>query len=176
MQFSELPLAGAYHIRLDKREDERGSFYRCFDEAEMHRRGLVSHFAQHSISENLAAGTLRGLHFQREPHAETKLIQCIRGRVFDVIVDLRKDSATYRQHCHVVLSAAEPSMLYVPKGFAHGFLTLEENSHLHYQISEPYSADAAGGIRWDDPKLAINWPQAPEVISARDSELPYLSD
>jgi dTDP-4-dehydrorhamnose 3,5-epimerase len=172
--FAETRLAGAYLIDLERQHDERGFFARCFCEDEFRARGLVTHFPQCNVSYNRAAGTLRGLHFQRPPHAEAKLIRCTAGAIWDVIVDLRRGSPTRLEWLGVELAAREQRMLYVPEGFAHGFVTLAPHSEVHYLMGARHEPSAAAGVRWDDPALAIEWPRGPSVISPRDASFPDL--
>jgi len=168
MTFTEMPLAGAFVIDIERHEDERGFFARTFDAAEFERRGLVAPLAEFSTSYNARAGTLRGMHFQRPPHGEHKLIRCTRGAVFDVIVDVRADSPTFCAWHGLELTQDNGRLLYVPEGFAHGFQTLLDDTELHYQISAPFCPDAAAGVRWDDPTFGIQWPEAERTISERD--------
>jgi dTDP-4-dehydrorhamnose 3,5-epimerase len=171
MRFEETPLAGAWVIEPERSEDERGFFARTFDAAEFARRGLDSRVVQSSTSYNRRAGTLRGMHYQADPHGEPKLIRCTRGAVFDVIVDLREDSATRLRWFGIELSEDNGRSLYVPIGLAHGFQTLADGSEVHYQIGHEYVPEAARGVRWDDPAFAIDWPAAPaggRIISERD--------
>ena len=176
MIFRGTDLAGAYLIEPEPQRDQRGLFARTWSLETFAERGLATGFSQCATSFNLAAGTLRGLHFQDAPHAETKLVRCTRGRVFDVIVDLRPGSPTLRRWFAAELGADDRRMIYVPEGFAHGFQTLEPESELFYQITAPYRAELQRGIRWDDPTLAIRWPAARDrVISARDLALPLLT-
>ena len=174
--FRETPLAGSFVITPTSVTDERGSFGRLFDEALFRERGLNTSLAQASFSYNIAAGTLRGMHYQRETWAETKLVRCTRGRVYDVIVDLRTESQTRLGWFGVELDDRLRNAVYVPVGFAHGFVTLTPDAELHYQISTPFHLQSSAGLRWDDPSLAIDWPVVPRVISARDSALPFLED
>lgn len=175
MIFRETPLVGAYLIEPERLGDERGFFARCWCAEEFARHGLQSAFAQCSVSWNRRAGTLRGLHFQRAPHAETKLVRVTRGSVFDVIVDLRPASPTRYRWFGAELDAASGVMMYVPEGFAHGFQTLEDDTEVFYQISVPYHAASAAGLRWDDPALKIAWPRAGvRIISDRDLAFPLL--
>ena len=176
MQFNPLPVNGAYHIIIDKKQDERGSFARVFDSELLRKQDLHSDFPQHSISKNTSRGTLRGLHYQSEPYGEVKLINCLQGKIFDVIVDLRTDSPSYLKYCSVTLSGDDNSLVYVPSGCAHGFLTLADNSSIHYLISHPYVAEAQSGIVWNDPKLDITWPEEVKIISERDANLPKLEN
>jgi len=161
-------------ILPEKRSDERGYFARtwCAEEFRAHR--LADRFVQSSISFNLVRGTLRGLHFQRPPHAEAKLIRCARGAIYDVIVDLRPESRTYRQWLGLEMKADAGEMLYVPERFAHGFQTLLPDTEVDYLISTAYAPEAAAGLRHDDPLLGINWPLAVTRISERDRSWPLL--
>lgn len=172
MRFVESRLAGAYTIELDAHTDERGFFARTWCEREFADHGLVSRLAQCSISFNKRRGTLRGLHFQAEPYAETKVVRCTRGRAYDVIVDLRRDSTTFKEWAAVELSADNCVSVYVPAGFGHGFQTLEDETELLYQITPAYHADAARGVRWNDPAFAIEWPLRVSCIAERDSAYP----
>jgi dTDP-4-dehydrorhamnose 3,5-epimerase len=174
MIFSETRLAGAYLIDIERHVDERGFFARTWSQSEFADRHLVTDFVQHSISFNTAAGTLRGLHFQRLPHSETKIVRCLRGVLYDVIVDLRPQSPTCRQWAAFELTAESRSMLYIPAGFAHGFQTLTPDTEISYMISAPYAPDAGWGIRYDDPALGIEWPMAVTCISERDRSWPDL--
>ncbi len=170
MIFRETPLPGAYLITAERVEDERGFFARTWCEREFTGRGLDSGLSQCSTSFNRLRGTLRGMHYQAAPHAEAKLVRCTRGRLHDVIIDLRPDGPTYLRHHAVTLSADEPAMLYVPAGCAHGFLTLADATEVLYQVSVPHVPAAARGIRWNDPTFAVAWPERPRVMSARDRE------
>jgi dTDP-4-dehydrorhamnose 3,5-epimerase len=175
VQFDPLQIDGAFLIRVEPVVDERGGFARTFCAEEFAAKGLVDRFTQHSVSFNSRRGTVRGLHFQAEPFAETKVVRCLRGAVFDVMVDLRPQSPTFRKWCATRLVAEERNAVYVPKGCAHGFQTLLDNSELEYLITPAFAAPAARGIRWDDPTLAIEWPISEGVIlSARDQELPFF--
>ena len=176
MIFSELPLSGAYEIEPETVSDERGFFARLWCAEEFAARGLSADFVQSSVSFNRRRETLRGLHYQAPPHAETKLVRCIRGAVFDCLVDLRRESPTYRQWFGYELTAESRHALYIPEGIAHGFQTLTEDTELLYEITTAYSPAAAQGIRWNDAKLSIRWPY-PErpVISERDANLPLLA-
>ncbi len=176
MKFVPTPLAGAFVVRAERIADERGHFARLYCREEFARHGLDPSLAQCSVSGNRRAGTLRGMHYQSAPHAEAKLVRCTRGALFDVIVDLRPDSATRGRWFGIEMAAGSDDMLYVPEGFAHGFLTLADDTEVHYQISVPYHAPAARGFRWDDPEVGIAWPARPGVISARDRGLPLLRD
>jgi dTDP-4-dehydrorhamnose 3,5-epimerase len=174
VQFLETPLAGSYVIVPTILPDERGSFGRLFDATLFLERGLDATLTQASFSYNTLPGTLRGLHYQREPWSEAKLVRCTRGRVYDVMVDLRADSNTRLQWFGRELSEDTHEALYIPRGFAHGFLTLSAGAELHYQISTEYHPESATGCRWDDPAFAINWPREPAVISERDASYPML--
>ncbi len=149
-------------------EDERGFFARTFCQEEFRARGLNPRVVQSSVSFNKHKGTLRGMHYQVAPHLEAKLVSCIRGAIFDVIIDLRPDFSTYRQCFAVELSAQNYKMVYVPEGFAHGFQTLKDNTVVLYQMSESYHPDSARGLRWNDPAFIIEWPSHPRVISNTD--------
>ncbi len=170
MIFRETPIAGAVLIELEPQLDERGSFARTFSVDEFAAHGLETRVVQCNASTNPRAGTLRGMHFQLPPFAEAKLLRCARGSFYDVVVDLRPDSATYCEWYGVELSASNLRMLYVPVGLAHGFQTLEDDTHVLYQMSEDYSAEHARGVRWDDPAFGIAWPHAEtRIISERDA-------
>jgi len=175
MIFRGTGLAGAYLIEPEPQRDERGLFARTWSLEAFAEHGLATAFSQCATSFNLVRGTLRGLHFQADPLPEAKLVRCTRGRVFDVIVDLRAGSPTLYAWFAAELGADDRRMMYVPEGFAHGFQTLEPGSELFYQITAPYRAELQRGIRWDDPTLAIRWPAARErVISTRDRSLPFV--
>lgn len=172
MQFVSLPLAGAWVIELERMYDERGFFARAFSDDEFARRGLASRFVQSGIAFNPRRGTLRGMHFQVPPHGEVKLIRCTAGAVHDVIVDLRADSPTFCQWAAIELSGDNRRTLYVPEGFAHGYVTLTDDAEMLYQMSVPHHAPAARGVRWNDPAFGIAWPLEPLVISERDASYP----
>jgi len=172
MLFHSLKLNGAYRIEPELVRDGRGAFARRFCAEEFRACGLETNFVQGSISLNARAGTLRGMHFQAPPHLETKVVRCTRGAIFDVMVDLRKDSPTYGQWHGEELSADNHLMLYIPKGFAHGFQTLVDNTEVDYEITPAYVPGLAAGFRFDDPALAITWPIADVIISERDKVLP----
>ena len=175
MTFEETPLRGVFVIGLEPFSDERGFFGRTWCRREFDAHGLDASVAQCNVSFNARAGTLRGLHFQAAPHEEIKLVRCVAGAIFDVVVDLRPESPTFRGHFTVTLSAQNRRSLYIPGGFAHGFQTLEDDSVLQYHISAAYHPDSGFGIHWDDPTLAIPWPiRPPTVISSRDNALPRL--
>jgi dTDP-4-dehydrorhamnose 3,5-epimerase len=174
MIFTESPLAGAYILDMTRAADERGFFARSFCAAEFAAQGLPLPTSQCSVSFNRQKGTLRGLHFQSAPHDEEKLVRCTAGGIFDVIVDIRAGSATQHQWFGTDLTAENHRSLYIPKGFAHGFISLAADTEVFYMISVPYAPGFARGLRWDDPSLGIRWPLAPAVISARDAEYPLL--
>lgn len=171
MIFHSLRLAGAYRVEPQLMADERGAFARRFCADEFRALGLETDFVQRSISFNERAGTLRGMHFQAPPHLEAKIVRCTRGAIFDVLVDLRAESPTYGQWHSEELTAENRLMLYVPKGFVHGFQTLVDNSEVDYEITPSYVPGAAAGFRFDDPQLAINWPVTDLIVSERDKTL-----
>lgn len=172
MIFYETTLKDARIVDLEKREDERGFFARSWCRREFAANGLNPALAQCSISFNPHRGTLRGMHYQAKPFEEAKLVRCTSGSLYDVIIDLRPDSPTFRKHLGVQLTAANRRMLYVPEGFAHGFLTLEDATEVFYQISEFYAPEAQRGVRWNDPAFAVKWPEEPRLMSARDRSFP----
>ena len=174
MRFTPMSLAGAYLIQLEPRTDARGTFARAFCAREFAEQGLTSSFAQANISTNVRAGTLRGLHFQHAPHSEVKLVQCVKGSVYDVVVDARRESATYLQWTGVELSEENGVMIYVPAGFAHGYQTLTDAANVLYLVSEFYTPELEGGLRYDDPNLGIKWPRAVSDISEKDGRWPLL--
>jgi dTDP-4-dehydrorhamnose 3,5-epimerase len=174
MRFHETPLAGAYVLEPEPREDERGLFARIYDRDEFAARGLDPAIAQCSVSWNRRKGTLRGLHYQAAPHEETKQVRAIRGSILDVIVDLRPGSPTLHRHFAVELSAANRLGLYVPKGFAHGFQTLEDDVEVLYQISTPHAPGSDRGVHHASALLGIRWPLPVSCIHERDAGLPAL--
>jgi dTDP-4-dehydrorhamnose 3,5-epimerase len=175
--FTETRLAGAFTIDVGPHEDERGFFARIWDGDEFAARGLDARVSQASIAYNHVAGTLRGLHFQVPPFAETKLVRCTRGAIWDVVVDLRPGSSTFLDWIAVDLTADNRRTLYVPAEFAHGYQTLTDGSEVWYQMSVPYAPDAARGLRWNDPKLGIEWPGVERrVISERDLAWPDVDE
>jgi dTDP-4-dehydrorhamnose 3,5-epimerase len=155
-------------IDLEKRTDERGFFARTYCEREFDSHKLYSRFVQCNTSFNKLKGTLRGMHFQEAPHGEVKLIRCTRGAIYDVIIDLRPESATFKKYFAAVLSAENGRMLYVPQRFAHGFQTLEDNTEVFYQMSQFYAPEHARGVRWNDPAFGIEWPEGERIILDRD--------
>jgi dTDP-4-dehydrorhamnose 3,5-epimerase len=177
VRFVETSLPGAYILELEPREDERGFFARTWCRDELAEHGLETQLSQSSISRNTRAGTLRGMHFQRAPHEEVKIVRCTIGAIFDVIVDLRPDSKMHKHWLGVELEAQRGNALYVPRGFAHGFQTLVDGAEVLYMISDAYAPDAAAGVRWDDPAFGIDWPHAEErTISERDLAWPDYTD
>ncbi len=176
MIFTPLELPGAFAIDVEPRGDERGLFARTYCEEEFHVHGIAMPFRQCSVSFNARRGTLRGMHYQAEPHAEDKLVRCTAGAIFDVIVDLRAGSPSLRRWIGMELSAANRRALFVPRGCAHGFLSLTDGAEVFYMISVPYAADSSRGFKWDDPSVGIDWPFAPAVVSERDSRLPAFAD
>jgi len=175
MRFIETELQGAYLLELERREDERGFFARAWCRRELEAQGLDTRVSQCNVSFNERQGTLRGMHYQRAPFAETKLIRCTRGAIFDVIIDLRRDSSTYRQWLGAELTADNDRMLYVPDGFAHGYVTLVDETETFYWVSEFYEPDSEGGVRWNDPAFEVQWPVTPVVISDKDRDWPDFS-
>lgn len=172
MKFTETKLKGAFILELQEMRDDRGYFARTFCTRELEEHGLISDVKQANMSWNDKAGTLRGMHFQFAPYEETKLIRCTQGALYDVIIDLRKGSDTYRQWIGVELSADNHKALFVPRDFAHGFITLTANTEAFYMVSQSYQPGSEGGIRWNDPQFAIDWPIEPEVISEKDAAWP----
>ena len=172
MRFGELPLPGAFLIEPERHEDERGFFGRAFCQEEFAARGLDVRVAQCNIAYNRQRHTLRGLHYQADPHGEAKLVRVTRGRVFAVAVDLRPDSPAFARWHALELDAESRGMLFMPEGVANGYLTLCDDVELFYQMSVPYRPEAAGGVRWDDPALGIRWPVADPQVSERDLSFP----
>jgi dTDP-4-dehydrorhamnose 3,5-epimerase len=172
MIFQPLKLAGAYRVKMQLMVDERGAFARRFCADEFLALGLETNLVQRSISFNARAGTLRGMHFQAPPHLEAKIVRCTRGAIFDVLVDLRQGSPTYGHWHGEELTADNRVALYIPKGFAHGFQSLVDNTEVDYEITPAYVPGSAAGFRFDDPALAIDWPVADIIISGRDKALP----
>jgi len=176
MRFQPLPLAGAFEVELQPARDARGHFMRRFDADLFRAHGLPGAFVQCSVSFNTARGTLRGLHYQAPPALEAKVVRCLRGASFHAIVDLRNGSPTYARWHGTRLDPAQHRLLFVPEGFAHGFLTLEDGTEIDYEISRSFEADAARGVRFDDPRIGIEWPGEVVVMSERDRALPLLGD
>jgi dTDP-4-dehydrorhamnose 3,5-epimerase len=176
VKFIETPLPGAWVIELEELGDERGWFARTFDAQEFRARGLNPDVMQCNASFNIRRDTLRGMHYQAEPHGESKLVRCVRGRIFDVAVDLRRDSPTYRDWHGVELSAENRLAFYIPAGLAHGFQTLTDDCEVLYQMGHRYVPEAARGVRWDDPAFGIEWPEPPGklIVSTKDRAYTYL--
>jgi len=174
VKFVELPLVGAYLVRLEQREDERGFFARTFCIDEFAEHGLPAEFPQQSLARSRRVGTLRGMHLQLEPHAEDKFVRCVRGRIFDAIVDLRPASATYLRSACVELDEENGDALLVPAGFAHGYQTLRDDTDVLYAMSARYAPAAARSIRWNDPALNIAWPIDAAILSDADRNAPGL--
>jgi dTDP-4-dehydrorhamnose 3,5-epimerase len=172
MRFTETKLPGAFVIDLDPREDARGFFARTFCEREFEEHGLPTRFPQCNLSRNHSRGTLRGMHYEAMPTNESKLVRCVSGAIFDVIVDLRSGSATRFAWTGVELSSETGRALFVPAGFAHGFLTLSDDSDVFYHMGDCYRPGAARGFRWNDPLFSIEWPAAPSSIAERDATYP----
>ena len=172
MRFIPIHLAGAYLIEPELIADERGFFARTYCRDEFAELGLNPNLVQCNISYNKARGTLRGMHYQKAPYAEAKLVRCTQGGIYDVIIDLRNDSRTFTQWFGVELTAENRKALYVPEGFAHGFITLKDGTEVLYQMSEFFHAECAAGARWDDPVFSIQWPLDVKVISERDQNYP----
>ncbi|PYO84809.1 MAG: dTDP-4-dehydrorhamnose 3,5-epimerase [Gemmatimonadetes bacterium] len=176
MMFTALRLASAFLIEPELLEDDRGFFARTWCAREFTAHGLNPALVQCNISFNRRKGTLRGMHFQAAPHEEARLVQCSMGSIYDVIIDLRPESATYKQHLAVVLSAENHLMLYVPEGFAHGFQTLEDNTQVFYQMSQYYSPAHSRGVRWNDPAFGIPWPLDQPIMLPRDQNYPDFAE
>ncbi len=174
MKFTELELKGAYVIEVDKIQDERGFFGRLWCENELKNYGLNTNIVQSNVSLSKKKGTLRGMHFQRGEYAETKFVRCTRGSVYDVIVDLRPESPTFKQWYGVKLTADNYKMIYVPENFAHAFLTLEDNSEVYYMATQFYNSENEGGLRYNDPEINIEWPIEITEISDKDNNHPNL--
>jgi dTDP-4-dehydrorhamnose 3,5-epimerase len=170
MKFIPMSLAGAYVVEMEPVADERGFFARFWCRDEFRAAGLNSNVEQSSISFNRKRGTLRGMHYQAAPHEEVKLVRCTRGAIWDVLLDLRTNSSTFRRWVAVELTANNGKMAYVPAGFAHGFQTLTDEAEVQYQISEAYHAELTRGVRWNDPAFGIEWPLPDPILSARDRE------
>lgn len=172
MIFTETRLAGAFVIELERHTDERGFFARTFCQKEFEAHGLNAHVAQCNVSFNKRKGTLRGMHYQAAPFTEAKLVRCTLGSIYDVIIDLRPASATFKRHFAMELSAENRRMLYIPEDFAHGFQTLEDDTEVFYQMAQRYSAEHARGVRWNDPAFGIEWPKGERIIIERDQNYP----
>jgi len=172
MIFHESRISGAFEIHPEFMNDERGSFARTWCRREFQAHGLNPSLAQCNVSSNKRRGTLRGMHYQIGEHAEAKLVQCISGSIYDVMLDLRPESPTFKNWVAVTLTAEKHNMVYVPEGCAHGFMTLEDRTEVFYQMSQFYNVEAAYGVRWNDPAFRIEWPAKVEVISERDRSYP----
>lgn len=175
MRFTETDLNGAYIIDIDRLSDDRGFFARSWCADEFKEHGLDTKIVQCSISQNDKKGTLRGMHYQAAPHEEAKIVRCTAGAIYDVILDVRADSPTFKEWVAVELTAENRRSIYIPRGFAHGFQTLEDNCEVFYQMSECYYPECARGVRWDDPAVGIEWPLAEPTISKRDRDYADLS-
>ena len=175
MIFNRIPLEGAYLIELEKKGDDRGFFSRVFCEREFSELGLITKFVQVNNSLSADQGTLRGMHYQLAPNAETKLVRCIRGALWDCILDLRPLSPTFGKWFGEILSAENRRMMYVPKGFAHGFITLTSDAEAFYFVDAFYAPNAERGVRWDDPQFGIEWPVEPIVLSDKDANHPNFN-
>jgi len=169
MKFTESKLQGAYVIEVEKIEDDRGFFGRLWCEKEFQKYNLNTNIVQSNVSLSKKQGTLRGMHFQKSPHQETKLVRCTKGSVYDVIIDLRPDSPTFKKWFGVKLTEDNHKMIYVPENFAHGFLTLEDNSEVYYLVTQFYNKEAESGLRWNDPAFDIQWPIEVMEISDKDN-------
>ena len=172
--FTETKLKGAFIIDLDRKEDPRGFFARAFCQEEFRAHGLKALIAQANVAYNRKKGTIRGMHFQYPPAAETKLVRCTRGAILDIIVDLRPESATYLQHVAVELNEANQRALYVPERFAHGYQALRDETDTSYQVGEFYAPNAEGGLMYNEPRLGLNWPLPVSVVSDKDSKFQPL--
>lgn len=176
MIFAPTTIPGAFLVRPERYEDERGFFARGWSEDEFRAQGLEPRLVQASLSWNRRRGTLRGMHYQVAPFEEAKLVACMRGALFDVVVDLRPGSSTFRKWFGARLDEERLEMLYVPRGVAHGLLTLEDDTLVQYYISERYSPEHARGVRWDDPAIGIEWPGRPAIVAERDRRWPLLGE
>ncbi len=172
MIFTETKLQGAFIVEPERLEDERGFFARTWCKREFAAQELDTRLVQCNVSINKKRGTLRGMHHQVAPHEEAKLVRCTMGSIYDVIIDLRPDSPTFKDWLSIELTAENRKMIYIPVGFSHGFMTLEDNTEVFYQMSEFYAPECARGIRWNDPAFDIAWPEDVKVISKRDKEYP----
>ncbi len=169
MRLSPAKLSGVLLLDIEEKKDDRGFFARTWDPTVAQANGLVSHFDYSCISGNKKKHTLRGMHYQKDPHGETKLVRCTKGRMFDVVIDLRPSSPTFQQWMSAELSATNHRALYIPVGFAHGFLTLEDDTEILYDIAGAYVPEASSGVRFDDPAFGVAWPAVPGSISERDA-------
>jgi len=176
LKFTETKINGVFLIEIEKIEDDRGFFARTLDKQEFQKRKLIENFVQCSISYNKKKGTIRGMHFQLPPYEETKIVSCVRGKIFDVLVDLQKNSSTFKQWESNELSSENHKMLYIPKGIAHGFQTLEDDSGIYYQMSQYHKSEYYKGIRFDDQNFKIKWPLPISAISKNDKNWETFSD
>lgn len=174
MIFEESRLKGAYIIEMERIEDERGFFARSFCVGEFEKYGLNPNIIQCNVSYNKTKGIIRGMHYQSAPHEEVKLVRCTKGRIYDVIIDLRIDSSTFKEWLAIELSADNYKMLYIPKGFAHGFQTLTDNAEVFYQMSESYHPESVRNIRWNDPLFGIKWSLGEPLLSEKDRSYPLF--
>jgi dTDP-4-dehydrorhamnose 3,5-epimerase len=174
--FAETALPGVWVVTPTPAEDARGLFARTWCQREFAARGLAERWVQSSVSFNKKKGTLRGLHYQRPPHEEIKLVRCVRGALFDVVVDLRRDSPTYRRHVAVELTADNRKAVYIPEGLAHGFQTLVDDTEVFYEMSAFYAPAHGAGVRWNDPAFAIPWPDLDPILSDRDRTYPDFTE
>ena len=172
MIFQEAPIPGVFVIDLEKRGDERGFFARMFCEDDFRAHGLETHFVQMNNSLSAEAGTLRGMHYQLAPSEEVKMVRCVRGALYDVVLDIRPESPTFGQHFGAELTAENRRMMYVPRGFAHGFITLEPATEALYLVSAAYAPELERGVRYNDPRFAIAWPREPASVSGKDAAHP----
>ena len=172
MRFIETDLKPALIIESERQQDKRGFFARTFCSEEFTAHGLNPRVVQCSISFNHKRGTLRGMHYQIAPHEETKLVRCTRGAIYDVVIDLRPESPTWKQWMTMELTAENRKILYIPEGFAHGFQTLDDDTEVFYMMSDFYDSECSRGVRWDDPAFGIDWPHCERIISARDQQYP----
>ena len=175
MQFVPTQIAGVFVLEVERKEDARGFFARIFSREELQERGLVDEFPQHNVGYNHIKGTLRGMHFQRAPHAEAKLVICVQGAVYDVMADVRPGSPTFGLWDAFELTPENRRALFLPEGVAHGYQALSEHSTVHYHLSNYYAPHLADGIRWDDPTLAIRWPLPPAMLSEQDQRWGFLT-
>ena len=174
MQFIETKIEGVFLIKTEPKTDERGFFKRVFCASEFQNKSLESNFVQSNLTHNKLAGAVRGMHYQLYPHEEVKLVSCISGSVYDVVVDVREDSETYLSFFGAELSESNGLMMYVPKGFAHGYQTLQKNSIVHYMVSNYYAPEFEDGIRYNDEKIGIQWPLEVAMVSQKDNSWPFL--
>lgn len=176
MKFTELSLKGAFIIEMELIEDERGFFAASWSKREFGRRNLDSELHECNVSFNRVKGTIRGMHYQAEPHGQTKVVRCTKGAIYDAIIDLRPDSPTFKSWEGFELSEDNRRMLYIPRGFAHGFQSVRDSTEILYQMSQPFNASAGRGVRWNDPAFGIAWPMPPTVISPRDRDYPDFKE